>query len=181
MELSLNEYFDSVSSKPCDQIWRNFATLAFFELFGQSIRVYLVFNKILNLLWQFFPIGQIFIANIEQIIYSSGHTVMLPSFLSLSFLTIVIELYRLLCLSWCLSLLRECVVNFSWEFAKIQQKSNFDASFHVAVFQRVSVYVSNPYLENSKWNLCTCVWLDDHGCVPRYVHLCVIGWPWMCT
>ena len=66
-------------SDQCDQIWRNFATWAKLSKYsGHFLKNYLVFAKILNILGQsLYAIGQIVIVvtgNIEQIIYSSGHT-----------------------------------------------------------------------------------------------------------
>ena len=53
----------------CDQIWRNFATLANIQkALGNFERRYLVFDKILSLLWPKNHIGQIFIALKGQIL-----------------------------------------------------------------------------------------------------------------
>ena len=62
----------------CDQIWRNFATLAkFYTSLGNFMKVHLVFGKIVNLLWQLFVLLGIHScigANIERIIWPSAHT-----------------------------------------------------------------------------------------------------------
>ena len=43
--------------KHCDQIWRNFANLGkLLKNLGKLFRVYFVFDKMLNLLWQFLEI-----------------------------------------------------------------------------------------------------------------------------
>ena len=57
----------------CDQIWQNF------KVFGKTLVVYLIFDKMLNLLWQIlYPIGQIFIhvngQIFDKIIEPSCHT-----------------------------------------------------------------------------------------------------------
>ena len=42
------------NTKHCDQIWRNFTILAKLKKIGNLWRVYLVFGKIVSLLWQTF-------------------------------------------------------------------------------------------------------------------------------
>ena len=65
--------------KECDQIWRNFATLAkFCKSLGNFEKLKLVFGNFLNLLWKIvmllgkFPL--LWLAQYWKIIYPSGHT-----------------------------------------------------------------------------------------------------------
>ena len=52
----------AVNENQCDQIWRNFATLATFKsLWAMYWIVYLVFDKRLYLLWHFYATWQIVI------------------------------------------------------------------------------------------------------------------------
>ena len=53
----------------CDQMWRNFATLANVkQILVKQLRVYLLLGKILNLIWKFIiNFGQIWIVVISQI------------------------------------------------------------------------------------------------------------------
>ena len=53
----------------CDQIWRNFATGKILQVFGSFLTVYLLFGKILSIIWQICEIiGLIFIAANGQIL-----------------------------------------------------------------------------------------------------------------
>ena len=52
---NVEKCLDNAGSDQCGQIWRNFATLAkILNVFAIFLRVYLVFGKMLSLLWQFF-------------------------------------------------------------------------------------------------------------------------------
>ena len=60
----------------CDQIWQNFDTLAKISKTLAILTIYLVFCKILNLLWQlFYAIGRNFIVKNGPMLY---HLVTLP-------------------------------------------------------------------------------------------------------
>ena len=63
----------------CDQTWRNFTALAKFKkVFWQLLKLYLLFGKTLNLLWQiFYAIGQIYIPINGKILKKSSHLVTL--------------------------------------------------------------------------------------------------------
>ena len=75
----------------CDQIGAIFINLAKLrEVFGNSVRVFLVHGKIFNLLgYMFYAIGQFFIfkwPNFEHIIQSSSHTAYILNDLNSSFI-----------------------------------------------------------------------------------------------
>ena len=74
---SKKKLWDILSPGQCDQIWQNFATLAIFWKYSAiCLRVYLLFVKVLNLLWQYCANFQSSKwPNIEQIITQSGLTV----------------------------------------------------------------------------------------------------------
>ena len=61
-------YKPTYTREQCDQIWRNFATLAKLAL-GKFLMFYFVFGKIVKQLWHsFFAIGSIVIAVNRQIL-----------------------------------------------------------------------------------------------------------------